>query len=44
MDEQPPEVNGSDVFSRSNVPIGAGYDILGRSMFMSLTYRLGGGL
>ncbi|MDE0644969.1 MAG: TonB-dependent receptor [Gammaproteobacteria bacterium] len=44
MDEQPPQVNGSDVFSRSNVPIGAGYDILGRSMFMSLTYRLGGGL
>ena len=43
-DEQPPVVNGSDVFSRSNVPIGAGYDILGRSMFMSLTYRLGGGL
>lgn len=41
FEAEPPLVNGSEVFSRNNVPIGAGYDILGRSFFMSLTYRLG---
>ena len=42
FDVEPPFVDGSEVFSRSNVPIGAGYDVLGRAAFMSFTYRLGG--
>ena len=44
FDVEPPFVDGSEVFSRSNVPIGAGYDVLGRAAFMSFTYRLGGAL
>ncbi len=44
FDEEPPFVDGSEVFSRSNTPIGAGYDVLGRAAFMSFTYRVGGGL
>ncbi len=42
FDVEPPFVDGSEVFSRSNVPIGAGYDVLGRAAFLSFTYRIGG--
>ena len=42
FDVEPPLVDSSEVFSRSNVPIGAGYDVLGRAAFLSFTYRIGG--
>lgn len=41
-DEEPPLVDGVQVFSRSNRPLGIGYDLLGRSLFISAGYRFGG--
>ncbi|NRA29640.1 MAG: TonB-dependent receptor [Parvularculaceae bacterium] len=35
FDEEPPLVDSSEVFSRSNVPIGNGYDLDGRQYFIS---------
>lgn len=37
----PPKVDASagSVFQRRNLPFGVGYDLLGRSMFLSLAYR-----
>ena len=43
-DETPPFVDGSEVFSWSNSPLGAGYDLMGRAMYASFRYHLGGGL
>lgn len=37
--DEPPLVDGNEVFSISNVPIGNGYDIDGRTFFASLRYR-----
>lgn len=36
LDERPPLVDGRFVFSRSNAPLGNGYDFNGREFFMSL--------
>ncbi|MCY3859469.1 MAG: TonB-dependent receptor [Gammaproteobacteria bacterium] len=40
--EEPPRVDGSEVFSRSNIPLGIGYDLLGRTFFLSAGFRFGG--
>ncbi|MDJ0910759.1 MAG: TonB-dependent receptor [Woeseiaceae bacterium] len=39
FNEAPPLVDGSEVFSFNNVPFGAGYDILGRTLFLNAVYR-----
>ena len=41
-DEAPPLVDGTEVFSRSNRPLGVGYDLLGRTLFVSAGFRFGG--
>ncbi len=40
--EEPPLVDGTEVFSRSNRPLGVGYDLLGRTFFLSAGFRFGG--
>lgn len=42
FDEPPPQVDGTEVFSTNNTPIGAGYDIFGRVLWLGLTFKLGG--
>ena len=42
FDEPPPEVDGSEISSTSNVPLGAGYDFLGRIYFLGASIKLGG--
>ena len=39
FDRDPPEVDGNEVFSISNVPVGNGYDLDGREFFGSIKYR-----
>lgn len=41
-DEAPPKVDPTEVFSRNNVPLGNGYDLLGRTVFLSAGFRFGG--
>ena len=41
-DEEPPRVDGTEVWSRSNIPMGLGYDLLGRTVFLSAGVRFGG--
>lgn len=41
-DEEPPKVDPTEVFSRNNVPLGVGYDLLGRTFFLSAGFRFGG--
>ena len=41
-DQEPPLVDGTEVFSRSNRPLGVGYDLLGRTFFLSAGFRFGG--
>ena len=36
FDRDPPEVDGSEVTSVSNVPIGAGFNVNGRTFFASI--------
>lgn len=43
FDEEPPMVDGSQVTSISNTPIGYGYDLYGRSFFLNAKYKFGGG-
>jgi iron complex outermembrane receptor protein len=43
FDEKPPVVDGSEVLSYSNTPIGYGYDLQGRVFFLDASYRFGGG-
>ena len=43
-DEEPPFVDETEVFSWSNAPLGVGYDLMGRAVYASFTYRLGTGL
>ena len=40
--QAPPKVDGAQVFSRNNVPLGLGYDLLGRTFFLSAGFRFGG--
>jgi iron complex outermembrane receptor protein len=42
FDEEPPIVDGSEVLSYSNTPIGYGYDLQGRTFFFDAVYRIGG--
>ncbi len=39
FDETPPLVDGSEILSINNVPIGAGYDLMGRTYFVNLIWR-----
>ena len=39
FDDTPPLVDGNEVFSVSNVPIGNGYDFDGRTFYASASYR-----
>ncbi len=43
FDQAPPFVDGTEVFSIHNTPLGAGYDLNGRRVFLSLQVNLGGG-
>ena len=43
FDEAPPFVNGDEVLSINNAPIGYGYDLMGRTFFFNATYNFGGG-
>jgi iron complex outermembrane recepter protein len=40
FDRSPPRVDGSEVLSLNNTPIGYGYDLNGRTFFLDLTGRL----
>ena len=42
FDEWPPQVDGNEVFSINNTPIGAGYDLRGRSIFLDFEFSFGG--
>jgi iron complex outermembrane receptor protein len=39
FDEAPPLVDGTEVLSVNNVPIGYGYDLRGRTFFFNVTWR-----
>ena len=39
FDDEPPRVDGSEVFSFNNVPFGAGYDYMGRTAFLNAVFR-----
>lgn len=39
FDKEPPMVDGTEIQSKSNVPLGYGYNINGRSYFMNVLYR-----
>ena len=41
FDKAPPRVDGSEVLSFSNTPIGYGYDLQGRVFFLDVAYRFG---
>ena len=43
FDEPPPQVDGTEVFSVNNTPVGAGYDIMGRMIWLGVTVRGIGG-
>ncbi len=40
FNQEPPTVDGSEVFSFNNVAYGSGYDYLGRTLFLNVVYRL----
>ena len=42
FNKEPPVVDGSEVLSYSNTPIGYGYDLQGRTFFFDVVYRMGG--
>ena len=43
FDEPPPQVDDNELWSATNnTPLGVGYDLNGRTFFLSLTYRFGG--
>ena len=39
FNEEPPTVDGNEVFAFNNVPFGAGYDYLGRQLFLNVVWR-----
>jgi len=43
LDEAPPFVDGSEVQAINNSPIGYGYDLMGRTYFLNVSYDFGGG-
>ena len=43
FDEPPPQVNPGDYWSQTNnTPRGLGYDLMGRTYFVTATYSFGG--
>ena len=42
LDEAPPVVDATEVFSTNNSPIGYGYDYLGKRYFLNVRYLIGG--
>ena len=42
FDEPPPVVDGTEVLSVNNSPIGYGYDLFGKRYFLNIRYLLGG--
>ena len=42
FDEPPPMVDGTEVLSTNNSPIGWGYDYLGKGYFLNVRYLMGG--
>ena len=43
LDEEPPFVDGTEILSVNNAPIGTGYDLNGRVYFLNVTTSFGGG-
>ena len=43
FEADPPFVDGTEVLSINNTPIGYGYDLNGRTFFLNLQARIGGG-
>ena len=41
FNKRPPRADGSEVLSFSNTPIGFGYDLQGRTLFLDAVYLLG---
>ena len=41
LDKEPPFVDGSEVSSINNTPIGYGYNVFGRSIYLNFAYDLG---
>ena len=41
LEEDPPFVDGSEVFAINNTPIGVGYDLNGRTFFFNAAYNFG---
>jgi iron complex outermembrane receptor protein len=39
--EAPPLVDGSEVSSMNNAPIGYGYDLMGRTLYVNFGYDFG---
>ena len=42
FDEDPPQVDGTEILSINNTPIGYGYDLNGRTFFLNVAANLGG--
>jgi len=42
LDEEPPFIDGSEILSVNNTPIGYGYDINGRTYFFNVAVTFGG--
>ena len=43
FDEEPPFVDGTEILSFNNTPIGYGYDLRGRTYFFNIAATFGGG-
>ena len=43
FDTPPPVVDGTEIYSVNNTPLGAGYDVNGRVFFLQAVVELGGG-
>ena len=41
LDEEPPRVDGTEITSINNAPLGLGYDPFGRRYFLNVSYRFG---
>ncbi len=44
FDEEPPFVDGTEILSKNNAPIGYGYDIMGRTYFLNVAAKFDVGL
>jgi len=41
FDKEPPKVDGNEISSINNAPIGYGYDLGGRTLYMNAAYSFG---